>query len=106
MAYTWSRLISDTINRDTEGKSTPAQDAFNLKAEKALANQDQPQTFTVNYIYELPFFKNSSNKFAKGAIGGWEVVGIYTARSDFHRRLYRHDVVGLTDGGTVCQRPT
>lgn len=106
VAYTWSRLISDTINRDSEGKSNPAQDAFNLKAEKALANQDQPQTFTVNYIYELPFFKNSSNKLVKGTIGGWEVVGIYTARSGLPQTVcIDHDVVGLTDGGQICQRP-
>ncbi len=106
VAYTWSRLISDTINRDTESRATPVQDAFNLKAEKALANQDQPQTFTVNYIYEFPFLKNSSNKFAKGAIGGWEVVGIYTARSGLPQTVcIDHDVVGLTDGGAVCQRP-
>jgi len=106
VAYTWSRLISDTINRDTEGRSTPAQDAFNLKAEKSLANQDQPQTFTVNYIYELPFFKKSSNPFARQALGGWEVVGIYTARSGLPQTVcIDHDVVGLTDGGAVCQRP-
>jgi len=106
VAYTWSRLISSTINRDTEGKASPVQDAFNLKAEKALANQDQPQTFTLNYIYELPFFKKSSNKLLKGTIGGWEVVGIYTARSGLPQTVcIDHDVVGLTDGGQVCQRP-
>jgi hypothetical protein len=106
VAYTWSRLISSTINRDTEGKASPAQDAFNLKAEKALATQDQPQTFTMNYIYELPFFKKSSHAFARQALGGWEVVGIYTARSGLPQTVcIDHDVVGLTDGGQVCQRP-
>jgi len=30
----------------------------------------------LSYIYELPFFKNSSNKFAKGSLGGWEISGI------------------------------
>lgn len=106
VAYTWSRLISDTINRDTESRASPAQDAFNLRAEKALANQDQPQTFTVNYIYELPFFRKSSNPFARQALGGWEVVGIYTARSGLPQTVcIDHDVVGLTDGGVVCQRP-
>jgi len=81
VAYTWSRLMSDTINRDTEGKASPVQDAFDLRAEKALGNQDQPQSLTINYIWELPFFKKSSNKFLKGSLGGWELAGIYAARS-------------------------
>jgi outer membrane receptor protein involved in Fe transport len=106
VAYTWSRLISDTINKDTEGRANPVQDAYNLVAEKALGSQDQPQTFTLNYIYELPFFRKSSNGFLKQSLGGWEVVGIYTARSGLPQTVcIDHDVVGLTDGGAVCQRP-
>ncbi len=29
-----------------------------------------------NYIYNLPFFKNSSNSFLKQVLGGWSVSGI------------------------------
>ncbi|MFN7992284.1 MAG: carboxypeptidase regulatory-like domain-containing protein [Bryobacteraceae bacterium] len=105
-AYTFSRLISDTINRDTEGRSSPVQDAFNLIAEKALGNQDQPHAVTLNSIWELPFFKTSTNKFLKTAAGGWEVAGIFTARSGLPQTVcIDHDVVGLVDGGQVCQRP-
>jgi outer membrane receptor protein involved in Fe transport len=105
-SYTFSRLISDTINRDTEGRASPVQDAYNLKSEKALGNQDQPQALTVNYIWELPFFKKNSNKLLKGSLGGWEVAGIYVARSGLPQTVcIDHDVVGLADGGQVCQRP-
>ncbi|MGI8958485.1 MAG: carboxypeptidase regulatory-like domain-containing protein [Bryobacteraceae bacterium] len=106
VAYTWSRLISDTINRDTEGKDSPVQDAFNLRAEKALGNQDEPQAVSVNYIWELPFFKKTSNKLLKGSLGGWELAGIYIAHSGLPQNVcLDHDVAGLSDGGTVCQRP-
>ena len=106
VAYTWSRLISSTLNQDTEARARPVQDAYNLVAEKALGTQDQPQTLTLNYIYELPFFKRSSNPFAKEALGGWELVGIYTARSGLPQTVcIDHDVVGLNDGGTICERP-
>jgi outer membrane receptor protein involved in Fe transport len=105
-AYTWSRLISSTINRDTEGRSSPVQDAFNLAAEKALATQDQPQSLTLNSIWEVPFFSKSSNKMMKAALGGWEVAGIYALRSGLPVNVcLDHDVVGLADGGQVCQRP-
>ena len=106
VAYTWSRLISGTTNQDTEARDRPAQDAYNLKAEKALGTQDQPQTLTLNYIYELPFFRKSSNRFAREALGGWQLVGIYTARSGLPQNIcIDHDVVGLNDGGTICERP-
>ncbi|MGI9070825.1 MAG: carboxypeptidase regulatory-like domain-containing protein [Bryobacteraceae bacterium] len=106
VAYTWSRLISDTLNQDTEGLNSPAQDAFNLRAEKGLGTQDEPQAVTVNYIWELPFFKKSSNKLLKGSLGGWELAGIYIAHSGLPQNVcIDHDVVGLSDGGIICQRP-
>jgi len=106
VAYTWSRLISTTLNQDTEGRASPVQNAYNLNAEKALGTQDQPQTLTLNYIYDLPFFKHSTNPFAKEALGGWELVGIYTARAGLPKTVcIDQDVVGLSDGGTICERP-
>jgi outer membrane receptor protein involved in Fe transport len=106
VAYTWSRLISSTLNQDTEGRAKPVQDAYDLAAEKALGTQDQPQTLSLNYIYELPFFKKSPNPFAKEALGGWQLVGIYSARSGLPQTVcIDHDVVGLSDGGTICERP-
>lgn len=106
VAYTWSRLISDTINRDSEGQADPVQNIRNLRAEKALGNQDQPQSLTLNYIYELPFFRKSSHSFAKGVLGGWDLVGIYSVHSGLPQTVcIDHDVVGLSNGGAVCQRP-
>ncbi len=106
VAYTWSRLISDTTNNDTEGRANPVQDAYDLPAEKALGTQDEPQAISVNYIWELPFFKKSSNKLLKGSLGGWELAGIYIAHSGLPQNVcLDHDVVGLADGGAVCQRP-
>jgi carboxypeptidase family protein/TonB-dependent receptor-like protein len=106
VAYTWSRLISDTVNHDSEALDRPVQDAFNLRAEKSLGIQDEPQAVSINYIWELPFFKKSSNKLLKGTLGGWELAGIYIAHSGLPQEVcLDHDVVGLADGGTICQRP-
>ncbi len=106
VAYTWSKLISDTVNQDSEGIDRPVQDAYNLPAEKALGIQDEPQAVSINYIWELPFFKKASNKLLKGSLAGWELAGIYIAHSGLPQQVcIDHDVVGLADGGTVCQRP-
>jgi len=42
---------------------------------------DRPHAFFANFVYELPFFKHTDNKFAKTMLGGWEVSGIVTASS-------------------------
>jgi hypothetical protein len=105
VAYTFSRLISDSINRDSEGQASPVQNIYDLRAEKSLGNQDQPQSLTINYMYELPFFKNSSNKLAKQALGGWELAGIFAARAGLPTTVcLDRDIAGLGGGGLVCQR--
>ena len=104
VAYTFSKLISDTINRDSEGRASPMQDAFNPRAERSLANQDQTHALTFNYIYQLPFFRNAKNAFAKSALGGWELVGLATFRSGLpFTPCIDHDVAGTR--GEECQRP-
>src|SRR3989442_3895467 len=104
VGYPFSNLISHTINRDSEGRASPMQDAFNPRAERSLANQDQTHALTFNYIYQLPFFRNAKNAFAKGALGGWELVGIATFRSGLpFTPCIDHDVAGTR--GEECQRP-
>jgi hypothetical protein len=57
-----------------------AQNAFNLKAEKAVSFQDVPHTFVVSYLYELPagpgkrFFNHG---VASKVLGGWQVGGVH-----------------------------
>jgi hypothetical protein len=47
---------------------------------------DLPQNLTISSLYELPFgkgrsFLNNANKLVDGVLGGWEMAGIFTARS-------------------------
>ncbi|MGE0455536.1 MAG: carboxypeptidase regulatory-like domain-containing protein [Vicinamibacteria bacterium] len=73
ISYTLSRTKTDATN-DRDAIDFP-QDRTNLDAEYAIARTDRTHVFTANYVYELPFFKNSEG-FAKAALGGWQVSGI------------------------------
>ena len=102
-AYTFSRLISNTINRDTEGRSSPVQDAFHPDLEKSLANQDQTHALTFNYSWQLPIFRTGAG-WQKAVLGGWQLVGITTFRSGLPQNVcIDHDVAGTR--GEECQRP-
>lgn len=73
IAYTLSQTKTDATN-DRDAVDFP-QDRTNLAAEYALARTDRTHVFTANYVYELPFFKDSKG-FAKQVLGGWQVSGI------------------------------
>jgi hypothetical protein len=45
------------------------------------ANWDVPHRFVASYIYEAPFFKQSSNAFLKYVLSGWQIAGVTTLQS-------------------------
>ena len=69
--YTLSRAESDSSNDRTD----LAQDITNLAAERALTNYDRTHIFGANYVWELPFFNDRSNKLMYNALGGWQISG-------------------------------
>src|SRR5262249_38694816 len=106
-AYTHSRNISNTANQDTEAAFNPVQNAFDTASEKALANQDIPNSLSVNYIWEIPFFANTHG-FTRQALYGWKIVGISTWRSGTPLTVCLTDDIagtGTGAGSYECQRP-
>ena len=56
---------------------------------------DRRQVFFANFVYQIPFLKNSENKLLKTFVGGWEVSGVVVAQSGAPLNI------GMT-GTTVC----
>ena len=91
LAYTWSKLLSNTDTQTTwleSGSLTVAQDYNNLRAEKSLSANDTPQRVVVSYIYDLPVgrgrkYLGDSSGFVNGTLGGWGIEGITTLQSGF-----------------------
>jgi hypothetical protein len=72
-AYTWSHMIDNS----TSAYNFTSVDAnYDMNRWKATSDLNRSQILMLNYVYDLPFFKNSANKFAKQTIGGWRVSGI------------------------------
>ena len=70
--YTFGKAIDDT---DGETGSTAWQDAWNRKAERALAGFDVRHRLNIVGVWEMPFFK-SGNNFAHRVLGGWLMSGV------------------------------
>ncbi len=92
MAYTWSKLISNTDNITSfldQGNifSGQVQDNTNIgRAERSLSAYDIPQNLTFGYMLPLPFGRgrawlNNGNAVVSKLAGGWNLQGLTTLRS-------------------------
>lgn len=105
LSYTFSHLISTGPNQDTEGHGKPVQNAYDIAAEKSFGIQDQPQTLSINAVWEIPLFAHIGNRFLKNGLGGWQLNGIYSLQSGLPQTVcLDHDVVGLASGTSICER--
>ncbi|MBV9499305.1 MAG: TonB-dependent receptor [Acidobacteriaceae bacterium] len=87
-AYTFSKVIDPGGNGDLNQVSNP----YDRSYDNGPGQSDRTHIFLVNFVYQLPFLKNSSNRLLKSTLGGWEISGVVTMESGFP--LY------LTLGGT------
>ena len=73
LSYTLSQSKTSATN-DRDAIDFP-QNPLDLEAEYALSRTDRTHVFTANYVYELPFFKESKG-LTSFLLGGWQVSGI------------------------------
>jgi len=80
--YTLSRSYDPTTagsgGGDLGGVSNPYE---GWKYDWGLSGYDRLHNLSVNFIYDIPFMRNSSNALAKTLLGGWEASGIITIES-------------------------
>jgi hypothetical protein len=72
-AYTWSKNLTD----NQTDRSTAPQNSYDNASEWGRATLDRRHVFTMNYIYELPFFSKQEG-FVGKVLGGWQASGIVT----------------------------
>lgn len=71
LAYTWAKNLSD----NQTDRSTAPQNSYDVYGDYGRASLDRRHILTVNYIYELPFFKDQRG-FVGKLLGGIQVQGI------------------------------
>jgi hypothetical protein len=78
VAYTLSRAIDPSFGSgDLAGVSNPYNRAYDI----GPSGYDRTNIALVNFIYDIPFFRHSSNMMTKKLLGGWELSGIVTMES-------------------------
>jgi hypothetical protein len=92
LAYTWAKNLTD----NQTDRSTAPQDSYRIRGDYGRATLDRRHILTVNYIYELPFFKQQHG-FVGKTLGGWQVSGIsvYNTGLPFTAVTSSFDAAGL-----------
>jgi hypothetical protein len=70
VAYTYSKALDDG---STDG--TQAENIYDFHSEKSHSDFDRNHVLVINYIYEMPFWRNGK-RFYEKALGGWSLSGI------------------------------
>jgi hypothetical protein len=71
VAYTYSHSIDDSSDRF----DSSFVNAYDIRRARASSNFDQRHMLNISYVYELPFFRNSSRPL-KLVLGDWRWAGI------------------------------
>jgi hypothetical protein len=79
LAYTFSKTLTDSTN-DRDGIDVP-QNSFDARADYAEARTSRPHVFSASYVYELPFFRKSSDSLVRLLLGGYQLSGITNIES-------------------------
>lgn len=93
-AYTWAHAI-DVMSGDFSG----AYNAYDLGYDRSSSDLDRRHVLTLNYVYDLPFFKRHSNPFVRQALGGWQLSGITNFQTGLpNTPSYPGDIAGVGFG--------
>jgi hypothetical protein len=79
-SYTWSHTLD--VTTDSNGGGAPM-NPYNWKADYSNSNWDVRHRFVASFNYQLPFLRNASRAFVRGALGGWQTNGIVTLQTGF-----------------------
>jgi hypothetical protein len=79
-AYTWSHFIDDSTAEVFSTVLTPRrqQDFQDLSPDRSDSALDHRNRFVATALYDLPFFKESTNRLKRGLLGGYSLAGTLT----------------------------
>jgi hypothetical protein len=98
--YTLSKVETDSPS----DRSDVAQDINNLEAERAVASYDRTHIFGANYVIDLPFYTDESNKLKWNFLGGWQISG-YTRYESGVPLTITQSANTMNSTGNIQRRP-
>ena len=99
--YTWSHAL-DSVNGTGSGNdlASVSNPYVGWRYDYGNSLFDRTNIFFVNFVYDIPWLRNSPNRFMKTVVGGWQISGIVQAVSGAPLNI---TTSGTVDGvNSVC----
>jgi outer membrane receptor protein involved in Fe transport len=98
VGYTYSKSVDPSTGGSGLDLANVSNPYLGWKYDLGPSIYDRPNVAFVNFVYQVPFLKDSNNRLLKSTLGGWELSGIVTMESGIP--------INITQGGTnVCSLP-
>src|SRR5581483_5196457 len=109
VAYTLSRSIDPTTGNGGNGFDLNyiTNPYAGWKYDLGPSVFDRTNVAFVNFIYDIPVARSSTNRFMRTVVGGWELSGIVTMESGtpLNLGINGNNVASVFTGGDVSNRP-
>lgn len=97
LAYTYSHAIDDSSDR----YDTSFLNSYNLAISRASSQYDMRHQLVLGYVYNIPFFKDTSKLVGK-TLGGWQLSGITTVATGLPFSVTAGNGSGFVTGAGVA----
>ena len=105
-AYTFSKAMDPAGSVASFGGDLyTVSDPYNRHYDYGPAGSDRTHIAVINFIYDMPFFRNSQHAFVRTTLGGWELSGIVTAESGLPLQMTLGGSQGSNGIANATNRP-
>jgi hypothetical protein len=103
-AWTLSKNMNTVPGGPGGGDLQNASNPYNLKYDYGRSPFDRQSVLVLNFVYDLPFFANTSSRLQKAMLGGWQISGVITTETGLAiSPTYNNTSLGM--GGNTANRP-
>jgi hypothetical protein len=94
-AYTYSKAYDPATSANGVGDLNNVSNPYSHAYDNGPSGLDRAHIAFINFVYDIPLLRDSSNRLLKSTVGGWQVSGIVT--------LVSGEPLNITEGGiTNC----
>src|SRR5579872_413848 len=102
-AYTLSRSIDPASSFGGDNANTD--NPYNYRYDYGPSYTDATHIGVLSFVYDIPIFRGTGNRFEKTVIGGWELSGIWTIQSGFPQAITLGGAQGSNGIPNATNRP-
>jgi hypothetical protein len=106
--YTWSKATDNLSSTFSDGYSSNYGlgylNAYDPGLDKGNADYNTTNRLVISGVWDLPWMKNSSNAFARQALGGWGMSPIFKVHSGYPFSIYDCTELNAVGIGYTCPR--